>query len=989
MLRPSSVSLSGDGWKLSSAGPHRRVEVSAIVPNDISDDLERAGVLPDLWYGLNSQHEAAWVMNQSWTLTRAFATPASGTTAAWLQFDGVDYNCSVSLNGRPLADHIGAFEPFEVDVLGGLHREAGAINTLQVTLHAPPSWLAAQLYPPANASSPIPPGYPLHNEGVDHCKWNEQLLRWRPRLAFWDFATKHWSIGIWRNVTLRHVRGAARLHPQLELASQPTPPYAAASLQATVRWRSISPVAATAVAPELRLRLSARCVTNASAPVARTFVTIARPKGAAKTDGEWTSVSIQLRVGGLQLWWPNGYGAQHRYEVRAELLQCASAHTNEAKAGCVLVDEVAEPSFGFRRLEELDNPTTSASWLYGQFGVPCTGPGCTEPPWLLNSSDYNAMHDPRIPSKRRWLLAINGQKIFARGGNWVPLDQMFGRGVRDQPRLRATLTMARDAGYTFLRVWGGGLIEDQSFYRLCDELGLMIEQEMPMAGCGYMPPYRAADVAAWREQVPIMVDQVKSHPSVVRYSMGNEYYRNATECPIMAAYQQAATLADPSRIPREADPVCVGQRHGPYTFAATGIGRHGPDIGDYDVYGRGCPIQLGSECRAPFAVVGGPADPFEWTEFGASALSSAQTLRTIIPPDKLFPTGTAGAGSAEWGWHKGDGNPYISWQATRLYTSTFLPNGLAFVDLDEEVRASQWLQAEGYRFAYQAARRRKWHRSAMAAWTLNEPWPNAAHGSVLDYRGQPKMAYAWVRGALQMADVALEYYDVFAIADGRTPLGSPGRFAVWVDSEFAHPLRVGSVTLELLYANGTEAGPTEQFTLQNNELPPSQAVRLGDVGFIPSASAVGEVLLVRLSLNRHDVTKEPPLAQHTYAFALAPTGTNSTNIDAPLLPLLRPSLIATLKVSASRAGSGDAPVDILVAASGAAAWYVQLTLRTSHNGSSLPFVSISRNHLLVREGETVSATAVRLVPPPSAMAVLACAEAWNVRGRVCAPVAVL
>ena len=110
--------------------------------------------------------------------------------------------------------------------------------------------------------------------------------------------------------------------------------------------------------------------------------------------------------------------------------------------------------------------------------------------------------------------------------------------------------------------------------------------------------------------------------------------------------------------------------------------------------------------------------------------------------------------------------------------------GGAFASLEEEVRASQWLQAEAYRFIYQAARRRKWHRSAMVAWALNEPWPNAAHQSLLDYYGHSKHAYYSVKQSLGMLDVALEYYNLTVVADGITPLGE----ALWIDSEHAQPM---------------------------------------------------------------------------------------------------------------------------------------------------------------------------------------------------------
>ena len=248
-----------------------------------------------------------------------------------------------------------------------------------------------------------------------------------------------------------------------------------------------------------------------------------------------------------------------------------------------------------------------------------------------------------------------------------------------------------------------GLVEDQSFYQLCDELGLLIEQEMPLAGCMYTPPDWADDVQldSWKAQLPMVLSQLVNHPSVARYSMANEFYNNVSFSPIAAQYKKIAQAIDPDRMAHMSDPVCVGQRHGPYTFAA--IGNRDTGTGGYEVYGRGCGNFPQPGCTTPVALTGGPGDPFEWTEFGATGLSDAATLRSIIDESDLMPTGKA----AGWGWHKADGNPFVSWQAHDLYREIFMaPNGSAdFRSIEQEVRASQWLQAEGYRYAYQAARR--------------------------------------------------------------------------------------------------------------------------------------------------------------------------------------------------------------------------------------------------------------------------------------------
>jgi len=119
--------------------------------------------------------------------------------------------------------------------------------------------------------------------------------------------------------------------------------------------------------------------------------------------------------------------------------------------------------------------------------------------------------------------------------------------------------MAQDAGYTYMRIWGGGLVEDQLFYDLCDEYGIMLQQDFPLAGCGWsttlangstckdpsssgkQPALGSTCSYDWMSkdktkenglsvlraqalQMPIVLRQLMSHPSVVRYTVQIAYY---------------------------------------------------------------------------------------------------------------------------------------------------------------------------------------------------------------------------------------------------------------------------------------------------------------------------------------------------------------------------------------------------------------------------------------------------------------------------------
>ena len=230
---------------------------------------------------------------------------------------------------------------------------------------------------------------------------------------------------------------------------------------------------------------------------------------------------------------------------------------------------------------------------------------------------------------------------------------------------------------------------------------------------------------AWSRQISLVLQQLINHPSVMRYTLANEFYLNRTANPIEKLFEDTVRALDPTRMARQADPTTVGQRHGPYHFdVGSGAG--------YDCWGgrwslpsscsavnfasAGCcngslsTVPLGGSsmvgrpgCRYS-THDGGPGDPFEWSEFGANAISDIQTLSYVLPAPSLA---VSNVGDSMWGVHKAG-----MWLDKALWTAVFKNGtGAPFRSLEEIVQVSQWLQAEGYRFAYQAGRRRKWHHA--------------------------------------------------------------------------------------------------------------------------------------------------------------------------------------------------------------------------------------------------------------------------------------
>ena len=81
-----------------------------------------------------------------------------------------------------------------------------------------------------------------------------------------------------------------------------------------------------------------------------------------------------------------------------------------------------------------------------------------------------------------YIPVVNGTPIPVRGVNWVPLTPFYGTVTEEN--YRRQLTTLRDMNITLIRVWGGALLESETFYDICDELGILVWQEFPQSSSG-------------------------------------------------------------------------------------------------------------------------------------------------------------------------------------------------------------------------------------------------------------------------------------------------------------------------------------------------------------------------------------------------------------------------------------------------------------------------------------------------------------------------
>jgi beta-mannosidase len=399
--------------------------------------------------------------------------------------------------------------------------------------------------------------------------------------------------------------------------------------------------------------------------------------------------ALQVRhsfsVSNPDLWWPNGHGGQPRYRLVAVLLD--GEHELEQRTLAI----------GLRRLRLVQEPVA------GEAGS-------------------------------SFLFEVNGRPLFAGGANWIPADNLTPRIAR--ATYRRLLSAAAAANMVILRVWGGGIYEDEAFYELCDELGLLVWQDF-MFACGMYPAHESF-LASVRAEAAAQVRRLRHHACIALWCGNNEDYQIAG-----AAYEPQLTpeanRAFPARliyerllpeVCAELDPTRPYWPGSPYG----GPGGNDATLGDRHVW------DVWHGAMAAYQRYGDFTGRFV-SEFGMQAAPAPETLRAVLPPGEDQPQ------SRTMDHHnKAPDGP----QRLAAYLAENLR--AAGSDLDTYCYQTQLLQAEAITHAYRAWRRR-WHGAGRYAvggalvWQLNDCWP-VVSWALIDSALRPKAALYAIRREL-------------------------------------------------------------------------------------------------------------------------------------------------------------------------------------------------------------------------------------------------
>jgi len=330
---------------------------------------------------------------------------------------------------------------------------------------------------------------------------------------------------------------------------------------------------------------------------------------------------------------------------------------------------------------------------------------------VMNEGSWDEPTDfPKSRSNAPITVQINGKRIFTKGSNWVP-PELF-PGIITKERYNELLDKAVDANLDMLRVWGGGIVNKDSFYELCDEKGLLVWQEFPLACNDYRGTKEYLQVLE-NESVAI-IKRLRKFASVVLWCGGNELFNVWS-----GMTDQSAALRLLNKLCYELDPQTpflptapvIGMGHGPYGFL--------DPVSKEEVFVK----MINAHNTA-------------YSECSSTGPASVELLKTFIPENELFPPkpGTA--------WE--DHHAFGAWDAepeSHLLLSMLEKYFGKAENLEQLVENGQFIQIAGMQCLFEEGRRQKPYCSMVLTWCYNEPWPCAAGGSAISWPLEPKPAY--------------------------------------------------------------------------------------------------------------------------------------------------------------------------------------------------------------------------------------------------------
>ncbi|MEO9872026.1 beta-mannosidase [Ekhidna sp.] len=405
-------------------------------------------------------------------------------------------------------------------------------------------------------------------------------------------------------------------------------------------------------------------------------------------------ITIPFTIDNPKRWWPNGMGDQHLYEITARVSTESSSDTKTRRVGLRTIEVVQEKD-------------------------------------SIGASFY---------------FKVNGIPTFMKGANYIPQDVFLSRV--DEQDYDRVLKAAKDANMNMLRVWGGGIYENDEFYDKCDELGLLVWQDF-MFACA-MFPGDPAFLENIRQEAIDNVIRIRNHPSVALWCGNNE---------VLSAWENWGWKNQVISEQSEEVANTIWKAYDDIFHQIL------PEVvSEYDGERFYWPSSPGSEFGKKENLVAGDAhywmvwwgkEPFDnynkaiprfMSEFGFQSFPNMPTINkyTTSEDHDIY--------SEVMKSHQRSsiGNVTIDEYMKRHYRQP--------KNFESFIYASQVLQAHGIQVGIEAHRRNRARCMGSLYWQINDCWPVASWSSI-DYFGNWKALHYQVKRSFQNVIMSFEQTD--------------------------------------------------------------------------------------------------------------------------------------------------------------------------------------------------------------------------------------
>lgn len=408
--------------------------------------------------------------------------------------------------------------------------------------------------------------------------------------------------------------------------------------------------------------------------------------------GEWQAdlkrgtnrVTVDFVLHKPKLWWSNGLGEPFLYRFRTDII-----------AGGELLDSKTE-RVGIRSLKVVHQPDKDGHTFY---------------------------------------IELNGRPVFAKGANYIPSDNFLPRVTPEN--YKRTILDAAGVNMNMLRVWGGGIYENDVFYDLCDEYGIMIWQDF-MFACS-MYPAEGALLDNIHQEAVDNVKRLRNHACIALWCGNNEcqdaWLGWGWKCEIerqnkeyadkiWAQYRQQYHVTLPGVV-REYAPGTFYWPSSPFAFEGEMSGTTDGDRHYWSVWHGKAPISDYDSEKSRF-----------FSEYGFQSFPEFESVKRYAPYPEDWDIRSEVMMSHQRG---GD-------HANGLIETYLLNEYKKPRDFRAFLYMNHVLQGDAIKTAIESHRRQMPYNMGTLFWQHNDCWPVASWAS-RDYYGRWKAQHYYVRKA--------------------------------------------------------------------------------------------------------------------------------------------------------------------------------------------------------------------------------------------------